>query len=30
VHVEQHFHELPFSPSQMAREAARETAWALR
>ena len=29
-HIEQHFHEVPFSPSQMAREAAREAAWQLR
>lgn len=28
--IEQHFHELPFTPSQMAREAAREAAWELR
>ncbi|WP_242892423.1 C40 family peptidase [Actinomadura litoris] len=28
--IEQHFHEVPFSPSQMAREAAREAAWMIR
>ncbi|ROO82575.1 hypothetical protein EDD29_0055 [Actinocorallia herbida] len=28
--VEQHFHEIPFSPSAMAREAARQAAWELR
>ncbi|KAB2347355.1 NlpC/P60 family protein [Actinomadura rudentiformis] len=29
-HLTQNFYELPFSPSQMAREAQREAAWALR
>jgi hypothetical protein len=28
-HVEQHFHEVPYSPAQMAREAARQAAWTL-
>jgi hypothetical protein len=27
--IEQHFHELPYSPAQMAREAARQAAWTL-